>query len=300
MLEPGDARRDQGTPASAARSQRRVEEVMDSLQESTPMRPWLWILVAILLAWLVVSGGNAWRHGSADEASATQLSQNLCVRTQQQQYFKHRTCEFQTSSQTAAEAVRLLLPSRMPSKAPRPPGAHPFMQRPCVVMAVVELKPLWRDRMQAAGLFDDCSVFVYPTPHSHSAAINLLHGVQNSYIKQWDPAHGSTLNQELATLNGVLLGDWGGIVMLQGTEPDAVLRGFAEGLASGHVDAMLWERNGRISHPRSLLHELDFFQGLGFAVYLVGTEQDEAGVAHPGPLLHLSDETYQDVFRAQG
>jgi len=59
---------------------------------------------------------------------------------------------------------------------------------------------------------------------------------------------------------------------------------------------MLWERNGRISHPRSLLHELDFFQGLGFAVYLVGTEQDEAGVAHPGPLLHLSDETYQDVF----
>jgi hypothetical protein len=137
------------------------------------------------------------------------------------------------------------------------------------------------------------------------------------------------LNQELVTLQAAIPGEWGAIVMLSGTEPDAVLKvtkadhplssgarlpqpcvashltghhplatphllqGFAKGLSSGHVEAVLWERSGRVSHPRSLLHELDFFGSLGFGVYLVGVEQDEAGNTSPGPLLHLTDATYQ-------
>jgi hypothetical protein len=57
----------------------RVEEVMDSLQDSTPMRPWVWILVATLMAWFIVSSGaNWWGRGSlaesVDDGRAEELS----------------------------------------------------------------------------------------------------------------------------------------------------------------------------------------------------------------------------------
>jgi hypothetical protein len=60
---------------------------------------------------------------------------------------------------------------------------------------------------------------------------------------------------------------------------------------------VVWERNWGAAHPRSLLQELDFFQDLGFAVYMVGVQhRDPTGALDMGeelgPLLRLHADTY--------
>ena len=68
-----------------------------------------------------------------------------------------------------------------------------------------------------------------------------------------------------------------------------------QGLRSGRVQAVLWERDGSSGHQRSLLQEVDFFRDLGMAVYLVGAQQQgdaETQDVELGPVLSVHPRLY--------
>ena len=68
-----------------------------------------------------------------------------------------------------------------------------------------------------------------------------------------------------------------------------------QGLRSGRVQAVLWERDGSAGHQRSLLQEVDFFRDLGMAVYLVGAQQQgdaEMQDVELGPVLSVHPRLY--------
>jgi len=191
-------------------------------------------------------------------------------------------------------------------------GAKPFSRqgngagrRACAALAVGIPSTLWLSNLQEAGLFDRCGVFVFPADgHSFSAAASLLRGVANSYVKRWWPDRGSTLGSEAEVLEGVLPSEWRALVVITDTEPDAVLQGFGSALAGGKVDAVVWERDGGADHPRRLVHEVDFFSDMGYAMYMVGTQPaDETGTFDLGetigPALRLHRQIFSDEFEAE-
>ena len=57
---------------------------------------------------------------------------------------------------------------------------------------------------------------------------------------------------------------------------------------------VLWERDGAAGHHRSLLQEVDFFQDLGMAVYLVGATRSAAAEedVELGPVLRVHPQLY--------
>jgi len=163
------------------------------------------------------------------------------------------------------------------------------------------------NRMQDSPLLDDCTAFIYANKGFPLQAVDeriakLPKTLKRLYTRPLWTQKGESLDREFYKMSEsarnanffVKLG-------VQGFDSD-VIEGFVDGLGSGRVSVLLWERAMAAKrHSRYLKDEVDFVAGFGYAVYLVSaeikaTKQDFTRVARPAAVLRLDGGYWDDVY----
>eukprot|EP00899_Mesostigma_viride_P020565 jgi/Mesvir1/2850/Mv13936-RA.1 len=157
----------------------------------------------------------------------------------------------------------------------------------------------WLRNWKETGALDACYSFTYAQPKALDPLKQATSGFQKFFVRpMWKPGT-HTLDGEFAKINAAVPD---GTVFVKINVPDYEanhLQGFSEGLSSGRVGAVVWERDVLNAKGRSLQDEVEFVSRYGYHVYLASVHGDPSGEddgLQPGAFLRLDGNHWDSSF----